>query len=252
VTRPAAAIVGAPMRGGPDLFVADHWQMALGERAAIEGVLATLRPRLAIELGTAQGGSLGRIAAHSVEVHTFDLEPEPLDLPDHVHLHAGDSHMLLRQVLAEFADAGRNVDFALVDGDHTTDGVRRDLTDLLESPAVGRTVIMLHDMANPAVRGGVRAVDFARFPKVAYVDLGFVELAQPGGALADHWGGLGLVVVDPKGSLIELARARPVVRDIERAAPPLRRFVAPLRRLMVNARGAARRLQLRVRSRRIS
>ena len=240
------------MSGGPDLFAADHWQMALGERAAIEGVLATLRPRLAIELGTAQGGSLGRIAAHSAEVHTFDLEPEPLDVPDHVHVHAGDSHVLLPQLLAELADAGRNVDFALIDGDHTTDGVRRDLTDLLESPAVERTVILLHDMANPAVRAGVRAVEFARIPKVAYVDLGFVELAQSAGALADHWGGLGIVVVDPEGSLMGLTRPRPVVRDIERSAPPLRRFVAPLRRLMVNARGAARRLQLRLRSRRIS
>jgi hypothetical protein len=233
------------MGGGPELFVADHWQMAFGERAAIEGVLAALRPQLAIELGTAQGGSLGRIAAHSAEVHTFDVEPEPLDLPSHVHVHAGDSHVLLRGVLAELAEAGRNVDFALVDGDHTTDGVRRDLTDLLESPAVGRTVILLHDMANGAVRAGVRTVDFARFPKVAYVDLGFVELAQSGGALTDHWGGLGLVIV-------EVAAARPVIRDLDRAAPPLRRFVAPLRRGMVNARGAARRLLLEVQSRRIS
>jgi hypothetical protein len=240
------------MGGGPDLFVADHWQMAFGERAAIEGVLAALRPQLAIELGTAQGGSLGRIAAHTAEVHTFDLEPEPLDLPSHVHVHAGDSHVLLRQVLAGFAEAGRNVDFALVDGDHTTDGVRRDLTDLLESPAVGRTVILLHDMANGAVRAGVRAVDFARFPKVAYVDLGFVELAQSGGALTDHWGGLGLVIVDPDGTLVRLAAARPVIRDIDRAAPPLRRLVAPLRRGMVNARGAARRQLLKVQSRRIS
>ena len=138
-------------------------------------------------------------------------------------MHAGDSHVVLRQVLADFAQAGRNVDFALVDGDHTTDGVRRDLTDLLESPAVARTVILLHDMANGAVRAGVRAVDFARFPKVVYVDLGFVELAQSGGALTDHWGGLGLVIVDPDGTLIEAAGAPPVIRDIDR---PRRRCAA--------------------------
>jgi len=236
------------MPGAADLFLADHWQMALGERAAIEGVLAALKPRLAIELGTAEGGSLGRIAAHSAEVHTFDLEPAPLELPDHVHVHAGDSHVLLAQLLAELAAAGRNVDFALVDGDHTSDGVRRDLTDLLESPAVGRTVILLHDMANTAVRAGVRAVDFTRFPKVAYVDLGFVEIPHPDGALVEHWGGLGLVVVDPEGTVVAASGAGPVIRDVNAVASPLRRAAAPLRRGKAHARGALRRLL----SRRIS
>ena len=112
-------------------------------------------------------------------------------------------------------------------------------------------MILLHDMANGAVRAGVRAVDFARFPKVVYVDLGFVELAQSGGALTDHWGGLGLVIVDPDGTLIEVAGARPVIRDIDQAAPPLRRLVAPLLRGMVNARRRAP-PPAQVRSRRIS
>ena len=235
------------MPGGTDLFLAAHWQMAFGERAAIEGVVAALRPALAIELGTAQGGSLASIAAHSAEVHTFDFEPAVADVPAHVNLHVGDSHLLLPQVLAELSAAGRNVDFALVDGDHAPDGVRRDLTDLLESPAVGHTVILLHDMANEAVRGGVRAVDFARYPKVAYVDLGFVELPQPDGALVERWGGLGLVVVDPDGAFVDVAGERPVIADARAAEAPLRRAVAPLREARRRARGTARRLLNRVR-----
>ena len=59
-------------------FSANPWQMSFGERAAIEGVLAQLRPQLAIEIGTAEGGSLERIAAHSERVISFDLvEPQP-------------------------------------------------------------------------------------------------------------------------------------------------------------------------------
>jgi len=235
------------MPGGTNLFLAANWQMAFGERAAIEGVVAALGPALAIELGTAQGGSLASIAAHSAEVHTFDLEPGIIDVPAHVHLHVGDSHVLLPQLLAELAGAGRNVDFALVDGDHSPDGVRRDLTDLLESPAVGRTVILLHDMANEAVRAGVRAVEFARYPKVAYVDLGFVEVPQPDGALVERWGGLGLVVVDLDGALVDLAGERPVIADAGGAEAPLRRAVAPLRQARRRARGTARRLLKRVR-----
>jgi hypothetical protein len=235
------------MPGGFDLFLAAQWQMAFGERAAVEGLVAALRPGLAIELGTAEGGSLARIAAHSAEVHTFDLEPTAAAVPGHVHQHIGDSHVLLPQLLAELADAGRNVDFALVDGDHTHDGVRRDLTDLLESPAVGRTVIVLHDTANDAVRGGVRAVDFARFPKVAYVDLGFVELPQPDGALAEHWGGLGLVVADQDGTLVDVTGDRPTIRDARAPETPLRRATEPLRRARRHARGTARRVLNRVR-----
>jgi len=227
----------------PALFADERWQMALGERAAILGLLAALRPGLAIELGTAQGGSLATIAAHSDEVHSFDLAPQAGEVPPHVRLHVGDSHRLLPQLLQELAGAGRNVDFALVDGDHSADGVRRDLTDLLESPAVGRTVIVLHDMANEAVRGGVRSVDVTRFAKVAYVDFGFVELPQGEGAVAEHWGGLGLVVVDPNGDLMAVAGGdRPVLKDIERAPSPLRRAAAPAREARRRARRLARRL----------
>jgi len=235
------------MPGGTDLFLAAHWQMAFGERAAIEGVVAALRPALAIELGTAQGGSLASIAAHSSEVHTFDLEPAITDVPPHVRLHAGDSHVLLPRLLSELAAAGRNVDFALVDGDHAPDGVRRDLTDLLDSPAVGRTVILLHDMANEAVRGGAEAVDFARYPKIAYVDLGFVEVPQRDGALVERWGGLGLVVVDPDGTLVDVPGERPVIAHVRAREAPLRRAAAPLRQVRRRARGTARRLLNRAR-----
>ena len=48
-------------------------QMTFGEQVAIEGVLARLRPSVSIELGTAEGGSLSRIARWSTEVHTFDF-----------------------------------------------------------------------------------------------------------------------------------------------------------------------------------
>src|SRR5215213_10756075 len=81
------------------------WQMSFGERAALEGLLAQLRPKLAIEIGTAEGGSLARVAAHSAEVHSFDLVP-PADEArglGNVTFHTGDSHALLPELLARFA-----------------------------------------------------------------------------------------------------------------------------------------------------
>lgn len=180
-----------------ELFDDPIWQMSLGERAAMEGLLGALRPALAIEVGTAEGACLRRIAAHAGEVHSFDLvTPTIDDLPDHVHLHTGDSHALLPAALERFAADGRNVDFVLVDGDHSSDGVRRDVQALLASPAIAATVIVMHDTANERVRDGLDAVPYGAHPKVAHVDLDFVTGYLGRDRFSGElWGGLGLIVV---------------------------------------------------------
>lgn len=173
--------------------------MTLGERSALEGLLAASEPKLGIEIGTAQGGSLGRIATYCDEVHSFDLEHAPdREWPDNAILHSGDSHALLPATLAELEEAGRNVDFCLVDGDHTADGVCRDMEDLLGSPAISRTVIVIHDTLNDVVREGLFAAEIDSRPEVSYVDLDFVpgHLSSGGPFEGQLWGGLGLVLAD--------------------------------------------------------
>jgi hypothetical protein len=174
--------------------------MSYGERAALEGVLSQIRPRLAVEIGTAQGGSLERIAAHSDRVHTFDLvEPTgPMRLPTNVTLHVGDSHELLPRLLGELEEDGESVDFALVDGDHTAEGVRRDVEDLLRSPAVSDATVLIHDTTNETVRAGLEQIAYEEVRKVVYVDLDFVPgyLVREEPFHHELWGGLGLIVVD--------------------------------------------------------
>jgi hypothetical protein len=195
LNRPA----GTP-EGQIQMLRDSNWQMSFGERAALEGLLSQLQPQLAIEIGTAEGGSLARMAAHSAEVHSFDLvEPQPAarELPN-VTFHTGDSHKLLPELLARLDDEDRNVDFVLVDGDHSADGVRQDVHDLLGSPAIGRTIIVLHDTMNEAVRAGLESVRYETYPKVAYVELDFVAgyMFREPSLRHELWGGLGLVVVD--------------------------------------------------------
>jgi hypothetical protein len=181
-----------------EIFEDPVWQMSRGERAAVEGVLSQLGPSLAIEIGSMEGAALQRIAAHAGEVHSFDLSPPSLPLPANVTVHTGDSHELLAPFLAELEAQGRNVDFVIVDGDHSPDGVRRDIEDLLNSRAVARSVILIHDTANEGVRSGIDAVRFAAWPKVVHVELDWIPgqlFAEP--ALRDElWYGLGLVLVD--------------------------------------------------------
>lgn len=182
-----------------DLFPVIEWLMFPGERAALEGILSSVQPHVSIEVGTFRGGSLERISAHSHMVHAFDRAFEPEVTPErfpNVVLHAGDSHELLPAALEGIAAAGLNVDFALVDGDHSARGARRDLEDLLGSPAVQRTVILLHDTLNERVRAAFEAINFDAYENVRYVDLDFVPgRIRNGGPLKDQlWGGLALVV----------------------------------------------------------
>ena len=191
----------APLKDAPlELFGHPSWQMSFGERAAIEGVLSQLRPTLSIEIGTAKGGSLATIARHSQEVHSFDLlDPGSLTerFPD-AHFHTGDSHELLPRLLDDLSREGRNVDFVLVDGDHSADGVERDVEDLLASPAIKHTIILMHDTSNRWVREGLERVSYESHPKVAYVDLDFLGgyvLSAPGED-DELWGGLGILWIN--------------------------------------------------------
>jgi hypothetical protein len=180
----------------------DRWQMAPGERAAIEGLLSQVKPELAIEIGTAQGGSLARIAAHSQEVHSFDLDPDvdESEFPN-VTFHRGDSHVLLPEFLRELEAEGRNIDFALVDGDHRAEGVRADVMHLIDSPALRRGYVVMHDTMNEEVHQGLDAVDWDSYAKVRYVDLAFTQLYQSHTPLLyERWGGLGLIAIDADGT----------------------------------------------------
>lgn len=177
-------------------------QMSFGERAALEGFLTQIKPALAIEIGVAQGGSLLRVAAHSAEVHAFDIiepPPELAELPN-VQFHIGRSQELVPSLLDELEAVARNVDFALVDGDHSAAGVRADVEQLLASRAVADTLIVLHDTMSEQVRDGLLQVRFGAYPKVAHVDLDCVagHLFTAPELRHELWGGLGIVLVDAR------------------------------------------------------
>ena len=175
-----------------DLFGRTGWQMTFGERAALEGILTSLKPAVAVEIGTANGGSLRRIAAHSREVHAFDLDPRPqlsAECPN-VTFHIGDSRELVPRVLADLAATGRSVDFALVDGDASALGVQADVQALLDSAAVSQTVILVHDSLNEAKRAALQSLQGA-----TYVDLDFVPGHVYDDELREQWCGFALILV---------------------------------------------------------
>ncbi len=183
-----------------DILEDGIWRMTPGERAAIKGILADMQPVIAIEIGTGQGGSLRRIAASAGRVHAFDVSAPAADLAmlPNVTFHTGDSHELLPRVLAQLANQNADVDFVLVDGDHRADGVQRDVEDLLASPTISHALIVLHDTANPEVRAGLDAIDYAAWPRLRWVDLDWIPgyVFREGPLRGEAWAGLGIMIVD--------------------------------------------------------
>jgi hypothetical protein len=90
----------------------------------------------------------------------------------------------------------RDVDFALVDGDHSADGVYGDLASLLDSPAARSTLILLHDTMNEETRAGIERAELSARANVVYHELDFIPGYEFVGGHFDGqvWGGLGLVI----------------------------------------------------------
>ncbi len=139
-------------------------------------------------------------------MYSIDIDHAPVAdwTLDNVELRTGSSVDLLTPLLSELAAAGESVDFALVDGDHSYEGAKRDLESLLASPSTSRSVILVHDTMNPEVRAGVEGVGLDRYPQVVYYEMDFVPgyVYRKGAARGTAWGGLGLVLTD-------LSRAEP-------------------------------------------
>lgn len=180
------------------ILAEDDCQMSFGERAALEGILSQCKPRVSLELGTYEGGSLRFLAAHSQHVHTLDLYDV---ITDHeafrnVSFYEGNSRVVLPEVLRALEREGVEIDFALVDGDHSAEGVRLDLDNLLESSVSRSTVILLHDTMKTDTRAGIEAVGLRQRAKVAYYELDFIPGYEFAGGHFDGQvgGGLGLVV----------------------------------------------------------
>jgi hypothetical protein len=173
------------------------------ERLAFIRVLEELRPQCAIEVGTYRGGSLSVLARTSQVVFSIDIDASVAErFADfqNVHFLTGRSQDVLAALLVELQQQGLDPEFALVDGSHTADDVRADLTALIALRPRRPLTIIAHDSANPECRRGMQNVDWDSSPYVSAVELDFVPgsaqtaLTKP---LDQLWGGLALVRLDP-------------------------------------------------------
>jgi len=112
----------------------DNWQMNHSERLALTGLLSRHKPKCSIEIGTYMGGSLSLISQYSEMVFSIDIDPsipERLGQFENVCFLTGPSQVILPILLKELDTEQIPVDFVLIDGDHSAEGIKRDVELLL-------------------------------------------------------------------------------------------------------------------------
>lgn len=196
----------------------EKWQMCTGERIALTGVLARLKPKLALEIGVYWGGSLSLTAQFSGEVIAIDIDPEienRFAVPDNVDLRIGSSVELIPSVLSEIKNEGKALEYVLIDADHSAEGVRRDIELLLAYEPLTPMVLLIHASGNTDCREGILSANWGSSPFVQYVDCDFVP-----GQVIEHtvvgnkgevWGGLAIAYLTPQertGELVVTQSAR--------------------------------------------
>lgn len=200
------------------------WQMSELERMTLITILEHLKPAVAIEVGAAQGGSLQVLSALAERVYSLDVDPTVPHRLGHfpnVEFRIGDSSETLAVLLRELRAQQRPCPFILIDGDHRTEAVKRDVRALLSVPPLVTTYVLFHDSFNPQCREGIRTADWSA-PHAHYVELDFVQGSFYGDETRlprQMWAGFALAILSPeprKGALSVWANQEAVFREMYR------------------------------------
>jgi hypothetical protein len=183
-----------------------HWQMTRWEKYGFASILEAAKPQVAIEIGTYKGGSLQVIASRAEKVYSIDLDPSlERDLGNqlsNVEFITGDSRGALPSLLSRITEQREELGFVLIDGDHSTEGVRTDINNVLRYAPLRPVFIVFHDSFNPACRQGILSADWLMCDYVHFVEVDFIPGVYHFNAFdtsppRSMFGGLALAIMKP-------------------------------------------------------
>jgi predicted O-methyltransferase YrrM len=156
-------------------------QLAMRERVLLYGLVYSLGARRVLEIGTASGGSARIISAAlddllmNGKLVTIDPRPELIDFDwtEIAHNSRSVEGRFPQDLKPPSSDA--RFDFAFVDGDHSFEGLSRDLSHLPAYMEPG-SLLLLHDAFNEEVGRAIESV----LAGDEYLDCGMI-----GGALSE-------------------------------------------------------------------
>ncbi|MFL0080148.1 class I SAM-dependent methyltransferase [Tenacibaculum maritimum] len=180
-----------------------EWHMSRNERYAFIKLLDKIRPKVAIEIGCFKGGSLEVLSRYCEKVYSIDIDPDVKRKLDgkfkNTEIHIGNSSDIIPNILNKINQNNEELEFVLIDGEHTYNGVKRDITHFLKYTPKKTIYIVFHDSFNPICRKGIKEANYNASPFVQYVELDFISgVFNPGKLFRQMWGGLALVILDPK------------------------------------------------------
>lgn len=173
----------------------EKWQMNESERMALTGLLARHSPERCIEIGTYCGGSLSLISQYSKMVFSIDTDDSIRSRFSfsNVTFLTGYSTAILPYLLDELEKANIALDFVLIDGDHSANGVKADVECLLTYVPKKPIFVLMHDSFNPECRSGMLNAAWNTSLYCQWVDIDFVPgrvVETPGPFHGQLWGGL--------------------------------------------------------------
>jgi hypothetical protein len=158
--------------------VHDGWLMTDAERATLHSLLTALKPCCAIEIGVYKAGSLGILSDLCQKVYALDINPacetEYADRFSNVEFVTGPSQETLPKLIERLQASGEVLDFVLIDADHSEEGVRRDINNILHYRPQRPLYIVMHDSFNPGCRKGMMQADWSTNPYTHLLELDFV------------------------------------------------------------------------------
>lgn len=188
---------------------------AMQKQSEFEGLLTVLtdkRPRNIMEIGTANGGTffaLAHVALDNAKLTSLDLPNgdfgggytrrgqrriESYTLPSQqTEFFRADSHQ--PDTYAEVADwfEDEPLDFLLIDGDHSREGVAKDWE--MYAPLVDSGgIVAFHDVAPNEADPHCQVSGFWQKIKESHATQEFIEPPKADGS--SRWGGIGLVYID--------------------------------------------------------
>jgi predicted O-methyltransferase YrrM len=168
------------------------------ELAPLIGLLRTHRLETVVEIGTARGGTLWlwcRLADPEAVIVGIDLAAAPglrsyAASQQTLRFLASDSHLAATREALVGILTGRPIDFLMIDGDHTYEGVRRDFE--LYSPLVAEGgLIAFHDIVRPSHQESCRVDVLWDEIKAGFRHVEIRE--RPGDRAWEQWGGIGVL-----------------------------------------------------------